>query len=443
MQNARIVRPATGLIALALMALSGEVAAQATSATGASTTPPVDAARITTEPRPTDDLRSERDIERVADAYRPKGVPMGDFLLFPKIELDQLYNSNLFAEERRERGDFQTVVRPEFALRSQLPVHEVNFLGQLEAYKHFKYDDDDRVDGFLEANGRYDITRTSELNGRLNLFARHEDRSSPDDERGRDPTPTRGFLSNIGTKGQVGSYLYGASFELDRRQYGDVDTVNGQRINNSDRDRWEIAGSVRGGYEFIPSYAAIVELSANQRTYDDTRDDLGFERSSRGLRAEAGISVDVSQLVRGDFLVGYLYQDYDDPRLSDPSGPSVRASLSWTPTKLTLVVPTLERTVLETTQIDVSSRVRTSATLLVRHEYARNILLSGYVGAHYDEYEGIDRTSWTYESLARITYALTPQFYVGGQVGFTSRDSELVDGSYDQFVIGLRVGWQL
>lgn len=401
-----------------------------------------DAAKIVTDPNPMGDPKSERDIERVSESYQPEGIDLGDFLLLPQIEVEESYNSNVYAEKDNVKDDFVTTVRPEMKLRSQMKQHALNALAYLD-YKHFwTYSDDDALDGEVFVDGRYDLSTVSSLNATADFYSRHEERGSGDDVEGKEPTPTRGYAATLGGKTQQGRYIFEGNAGGTYRDFDDVGTSTGETINHDDRDRTELLGYLRGGYEMFPGYAALAKLSANSRIYDSARDDDGFARDSYGIRAEAGFGVDLTQLIRGDFLAGYLYQDYQDSRFSDPHGLSVKAAFNWTPSRLTLVVPSLERSVEETTVSESSAIIRNAATILVRHELARNILLSGFAGIYYDEYEGTSFTATTAEAYARVTYAFTPEVYLRGHVGYKIKDSDVPDSSYQQTVVGLRLGFR-
>ncbi|MFT2536360.1 outer membrane beta-barrel protein, partial [Escherichia coli] len=84
------------------------------------------------------------------------------------------------------------------------------------------------------------------------------------------------------------------------------------------------------------------------------------------------------------FLVGYFKQDYNSSTLQSPSGLAVRAVFNWTPDKQTLIVPSLERSVLESTTAGASSMVRTALTVLARRELQRNLVASVFGGVYYD-----------------------------------------------------------
>lgn len=434
-----------GAWALAGVALVGVLAALPSHAQTREDTrrPGAGAAKITAPNDGASDDAGKGDPERVDDSYQPKGIDLGNFLLLPQIETELSYNTNVFAQESSQKGDFITRIAPEFRLRSRFSSHALNFTGRLEKYLFREYSSDNHLDALALIDGRYDIERNWEVNVVSENFRRSEDRGSPDDVGGDKPTLTYGTVNRLGTKYQAGRYTFGGEFSANRRIFEDVDTSAGTTINNGDRNRWEYQALGRGSYEMFPGYLAVLEASANKREYDSRLDDAGFNRSSNGYRIETGIGLDISQLIRGDFLVGYFQQNYEDSRYKDPRGPSMKATFNWTPSRITVVVPSIERSVLETTTVRAAAMIRTGASVLVRHEYQRNIVLTGYGAVNYDEYEGINQASVTYETRARVVYALAPEYYVGGEIGYRRRNSEIDGQSYGQGVVAIRFGLRM
>jgi len=312
-----------------------------------------------------------------------------------------------------------------------------------EKYLYRTYTRDNHLDFQADVSGRYDVQAGSELTLFTQYFSRHEDRSSPDEAGGLKPTPTQGLVSRLGGKHEAGRFTVSGDITAQRLTFDPVATSSGTIVPNSDRDRWELEGRLRGAYELFPGYAAVTQVSANTRRYDDAFDRNGYERSSHGYRVEGGIGVDLSQLLRGDFLVGYLAQDYRDPRFKDPSGLSLRATFNWTPDKLLIVVPSLERVVAETTRSGASSQVRTTGSVLVRYEAARNILLSSFLSASYTENSGQTPTDWLYEARVRGIYSFTPEVFAGAEAVQKIKETQGEVGGYKQTIFMLRLGLQI
>ncbi|HLO78613.1 MAG TPA: outer membrane beta-barrel protein [Magnetospirillum sp.] len=391
--------------------------------------------------RPPADVLGEKDVDAANDAYRPSGVDLGQFLLLPKIEVDETFNDNVFARQYNAKSDFMTSIRPEAALRSRFDSHELNFLGRVERKEFARFTDDSVTEFFGQSDGRLDVNKTDSLHGLVSYSAAHEDRGSPDDVGGKEPTPVRTLTGRTGGTVGLGRLKSSLDFGAVQRAYDDVQTATGTSPNHL-RDRVEYEEKLREGYEIVPGYFAVIEGATNQRVYKNSADIAGFNRDSQGWRVNGGLGVDISQVVRGDFLVGYFRQNYTDDRLSDPSGLSVKAMFNWTPSRMTLVIPSLERSVEETSVSGVSALVRTSAGLLVRHELQRNIILSNSFSYMHDQQDGGDETTNLYEDRLSVTYLFNANLYAGGELVAKHRLSNADGNGYNQHTMMARFGLQ-
>lgn len=397
------------------------------------------------DPRRVMDTKPETLVEAgpTEPSLQAKGIEVGSFLVFPKLELDEVYDSNIFAEEDSPSGDFVTTVRPSVRLQSRLPRHAVNVLATANVVRYARFESDNHENLEFTTDGRLDIGTASELTGILSARRYFEDRGSDDDQDGKEPAEVHQALGGVGGKTRFNRLMFSTKAEAKRQEFGDVERENGTSVNNDDRNRWEYEGSVTTGYELFPGYAAQVGLSGNVREYDDARDDLGFQRNSNGYRVDAGVGVDVTDLIRGDFMVGYLTQTYDDPRLDTVEGWSVRALFTWSPTRTTLVVPSLDRSAIETTVSEASAILRSTAAVSVRHEFARDWITYGYASYFNDEYFGTEDSADNAEFRVRVMHAFTDRFYGGLQAAYRLKDSTIEDSSFNRYEIGVRIGVQM
>lgn len=429
---------AAGLMPLCLPALAQQ---PAVSTNGVDPRRQGNASKVAAEIESREPQGSVADQGRVDDAYQPKGVKLGSFLLFPDFSIREAYNNNIYATRNDYRGDFITTLNPSVKLRSQFDRHMLNFSGELEQNLYKAYNDDNHLNLRSSVDGRFDVGSTTELTGFFSLYRQHEDRASPDAVAGEKPTPYLGSTTRLGGKTVDGRWVYTLNGAAQTYDYESVQTSSGTTISNDGRDRKEYEAAARVGYEMFPGYFVLSELSVNERAYDRSINVGGVDRSSSGYRAEAGVGVDLSRLVRGDFLVGYLGQDYEDPTLSDPSGLSLQSVLNWTPTPQTLVVFSLKREVAETTNATASSIMRNSSSVLVRHELRRNIIASVFGRVDYDQYEGRNGKSWTYETRGSLTYVFNPNVYMSGELSYRQRDADGgVANNYDQTIAFVRAG---
>lgn len=391
----------------------------------------------------TQSKKAEEVAEGPAESYQAKGIEFGSFLMLPVLDVSQHYNDNVFASATDRRSDWITRIAPEVKFRSRFTNHQLNLTAKAEQSFYREYTSDDHFDFTLAADGRYDIDRNWKLTGILDASQTHEDRGSPDDAGGKEQTRLRTGTAKFGTEKTTGRFGFKLDGEAIRRNYQDVEGANSAIINQDDRDRDELRLSTELSYELFPGYSAVVEGTVNDRKYDDRLDDQGFNRSSHGSTVRAGIGVDISELVRGDFLIGYMNQNYKDARFDTIDGFSMKASFNWTPSRMTVVIPTLERSIQETTTVNASGMVRTGGSLTVRHELQRNIILTAIGSAYNEKYRGTTRDNWSYDSRVRGQWFLSPNYYIGGEAGYRERTSKVDSEAFHQTVVLFRVGAQL
>lgn len=388
-------------------------------------------------------VKVESDLEAAADAYDAKGVEMGQFMLFPKFEVDGSYNSNIYATNSGAKDDYYTTLRPELALRSRFENHALNVISRVERKFYSNYSVNDVTDYYGSVDGRIDVTKATTLSGWVNYSDGHEDRASPDEAQGKSPTPHKSLeLKGDGTA-RTGRFISTLQGVAQRDTFEDVQTSTGTNVANHLRDRWQYEEIARGAYEVQTGYFAVLEGAVNQRRYDEDVSLGGINRDSDGWRVNAGLGLDISQVIRGDFLVGYFEQDYKDASLKNVQGYSIRSSFNWTPTRTLLVVPSLRRSVEESTASGVSSLVRTSAAVLVRKEVQRNFIVTTGLGYTEDDYQGSDQRTNLYEWQLRPTYLFTPELSLSGEVSVKHKLSTDDQAGYNQNIYMLRLGLRL
>ena len=67
------------------------------------------------------------------DAYTPRNIRLGSFLLQPQITLAETFNDNIFYTEDDEESDFITNVLPSLRLRSNWSRHALNAFAYYDA----------------------------------------------------------------------------------------------------------------------------------------------------------------------------------------------------------------------------------------------------------------------------------------------------------------------
>jgi hypothetical protein len=342
--------------------------------------------------------RGETVATRAHPGLDPIGAHIGGLLLSPALQIGAERVDNIFADEQDPRADVITRLEPALDLQSDWSRHALrgSVTGVLARYRDNP--SEDYNDFTAEARGRLDVRRDGRIDIGGRLARLHEDRGSPDDVNGFEPTRYQASSVFASTGMGFGRWRIALDAVTEWLFYEDV-LATGGVINNEDRDRTEDNAGLEVAYEFAPARSLFARARVNRRDYRAERDDFGLDRDSTGSELVGGARVDFTGVLGAAAYAGRVAQDYEDPALPPLDATDFGATLTWSPTGLTTIAATLARSVEETTFDGASSVRRTVANLNLDHELLRNLLLNGQVQRSDDVFNGIPREdaydAWT------------------------------------------------
>jgi hypothetical protein len=402
--------------------------------------------------------RGQSVTERPRPELDPLGVHAGSFFIYPRVELDQLYNDNIYASGSNRVDDFITVLSPSVDVKSNWSNHALNAQAGLSAGKYWDNTSEDFLDGFVGTDGRYDITRNLAAFGGARYERQHEERDSPDNPGfvvggAAEPVTFDAYTARAGIVSRGLKIGYQADVGFRREDYHDVDRVGGGTLDQDARDVNVYLANLRVSYEFAPRYQAFARVGYNHRSYDND-DPAGFTRDSNGYRADIGATIDLTGVTFAEVYAGYMIQDYDSSRLGEIGGVDFGARVVWNATQLTSVSANIDRTVQDSNTtaflaegITATSPgyLRTNFGLTVDHELLRNVILTGRAGYENDDYEKIDRNDDRFDIGAGVRYSFTRNFYLGGSYTYSYRSSDgaAAGGDFSRNLFLIRLGAQL
>lgn len=392
--------------------------------------------------------------ERPRPEFDPIGVPLGGFLLFPSLAVTGEYNSNIFSTDSNEVDDFIFHIQPTLDLVSQWNRHAARmfFTGDFAFFTDNS--SEDYQDYSTGISGRYDIAgdatrQDTFVRGGFTFRRAHEERGSPDDLFGDEPTLYRVWSPTLGVFNRWNRVAVSVDGTVNRIDFDDIKRPRGLvgpvfgSLNNDDRDRYEYIVAAQTSYQIQPEYDAYVRFTYNNRDYDNRFDDFGFERSSDGFEIVGGVKLDLTGLLFADVFAGYRTQDYDDSRLKTIDGPTFGLGVTWNATQLTTARLNVLRTVEETTLTGSSGYFATSLQGTVDHELLRNLILSANAGYQQNDYEGISREDDIFRAGVSGRYLLNRNFYLSLGYRYEMRDSNVAGQDYDRNTVLLRLQGQL
>jgi hypothetical protein len=371
-----------------------------------------------------------------------KAVAADTITVDAELDMALGYLDNIFATQNDEVDDLIGIARPRLDVLAKGENYQISFTGRGEIGRYESNNAENYDDWQIGLNSRARLSSKLTLVGGGDYRWDHENRSSPEDVNGLNPTEYQrgyGFAGLLWNKGDISVRVAGTITDLD---FSDIPSTFGT-INNDDRDRvhYELGG--RFGHKLSSGTDIFVQAAYDHRRYDDDFDDFGFARSSDGYSAALGLRHKFSPSLSGEIYAGILEQNYDSPLLRDVSTVDFGALLDWRdPTGLSATVR-VDRTVEETTLPGASAYILTSGQLSLRAintpRFTSGFSLSG---SHYD-YIGASRSEFVTSTGLWARYWLDKRIYLGADYDFSQRTSNRAGFDYDENRLFLRIGAQL
>ncbi|TXL74845.1 hypothetical protein FHP25_15650 [Vineibacter terrae] len=403
-------------------------------------TTPTPPRRPAAAPAPDDLSARDASVLRRPRADPPDGVPIGSFVLFPRIEVDGEYDDNVFRTRNNRESDFIFRVRPGLTLSSDWDQHGLDLyaLGEIGRYADLS---SENYEAFtVGGRGRVDLTdeliwttygefsRNALSRGAPALFA------LPSAER---------TIVNVITGGTDLTYngdpFYGRIGPRFRR----FDYVQG----GSSQDNFNVFDiSGRIGYRITPEFSVFVDPSYEWVRYD--KRSFGIDQDNEGFDVRLGVSYDVTRTITAEFGGGYYRRTYDDPNTKPQSGFSFLGRLYWNPLDNVSIEAEARRSFSQyrtnlSNAVAVGNAIETYFGIRAGWEPFDPLLIDG--GVAYAQYrypgQGFKEDYWFVDIGAK--YFINRNFYLGPRYFFEHRTARPSAGNYNDNRFLFTIGAQL
>jgi len=381
-------------------------------------------------------------LERERPAYDAKGIPLGGFRLYPRLNFDTAYDDNVFRLPAAQ-SDWYFRQTPTLRLRSQWGQHFLEVYGGADNYNYSRVSSLDLTDWNMGAAGRYDIARGISVAGSNTYGEYHEALYSPKPV-GNQISPTRFHKnhSEVTASYHPASLGIGAGFSLDRLTYASVPLLGGGLIGNSDRNQKQYQAYVRGFYDFSPGYSAFVKAAYDSRVFDQFLDRSGFHRSSNGFKLDAGLDLQITNLIDGEIFAGYLEQHYAQnvpTPLKSIAGLDYGGQLNWYPTQLMTVHLTAAHTVSDVIISGVSASEDENVKLSADYELGYNLIAQAYGEYTHSSLQGSSRSDDYPSGGINLKYLMNEYLSANLSYDYSERVSNIAAARYRDNMISFRI----
>jgi len=380
--------------------------------------------------------RSLTIVDRPRPELDPLGIQLGSFFLFPRFEVDEAYNDNIFATASGNTGDFITLLAPSFDLRSNFGRDALNLSAGVAQSLYFSHSQENTTDAFVNATGRLDVDGAHDFHGGLRLDKSHFDIGSSPNVPGNAAEPIQyyQYTAIAGFEQTKLRINYSADLTAKRTEYDAVPDANGVLLAQDDNNNTTYEAALRGAYEFVPNYQVYVRGTFNVRDFDHAAGNGIPIRNSDGFRIDVGARIDLTGILFVDAYLGYLKQDYQNSFFGTVAGVDGGGRLVWNVTQLTSITLKASRAVVDVStaalanagvgQTNSPGFLESTIGASVDHEFLRNLLLNGNIAFINDDFAGIQRDDNYLQAGIGAKYLLNRNLYIGPSYVFQHRESD-------------------
>jgi hypothetical protein len=384
---------------------------------------------------------------QTAGGFEQLGLRTEGWNIFPSLSLSAAYNDNVFAVPEDSvllEDDIYFVVAPEVTLEADTQRHALAISGGARIGRYLNETDQNFNDFNAGVAGRWDVTRTFDIAASFRFARTQEDQTDPD--RGfsgvlrRETTQITAFTGQLTARKDWQRTFATAGARVDRRSFEELEATVFDPVSllpvdtvdvNADRDRFRIPLNLRVGYDVDRDYNLFVDMNYTLVRYDEPEvittttvvpvvvdgtlvglpvvtgvtegDDQDFET----LSLRVGTGVDFDRLVSGEFSVGVERLFEDDEDEGQDLGFSFAADLDWT----------------------LSPRT--------------SLNLSGSQGFEPATGDDAGGNALRTRLGLDLTYALSPQLAVSGNVAYLRDDRGEDDRKDDDITTGLEASYAI
>jgi hypothetical protein len=430
-----------------VLGLASPARAQAIPTTTDATAPPWNAQRIF-DPTPLPVLTAPDNREPVAPedvpvkqrqqpGYEPVGIRDGSWMFLPSFLAGGFYDSNVFSSNFLKRSDIAATIEPSLRAYTLWERHGIDMTLDAQEIAYNGNPGLNQTNASLKGNAWYDISHDTTVLTNFQIAHLNLAVGSLNSPAGAvQPTPYDLFSGDVSIRKEFNRLVTSVGFRTDSYDYGSTRAADGAPIDQSSLSGQVYSLHGRADYAVSSMFGVFVAAEGNDRNVKGLP---GQPLDSQGYRALSGVTFGLTNLISGEIGGGYVQQQFVDRTIGTISGPSYRAKLTWSPTRLLDINFKAEQLVTETSQTSSAGVLANALQLGADYEFRRNIVFSATGAYEVDRFFGMVRKDDVITADARVKYMLNRFSSVGTYYTYTNRNSDVPIFSYDKHQVGLNV----
>lgn len=380
--------------------------------------------------------RNESVLDRSRPVYQPLGISAGGFTLYPALSVTTGYDDNVYQAPTNKVGDGLVILNPSLNAQSNWSRHSLTVDGAGTITRYFHESPRNENGWTTGVQGRMDIggddtftlgARTSQVyESQFSGAALQNVRSS---------VPFQLSLARAVADFRFARLRTVLSGDYSDFNYKTVTAVDGTPFNQSSRDRGIARVIGHAEYGLTPDTGLFGEVSYTDTRYRSQLFPGVANRSSSQFQVLAGLSTDVTELLRGSIGIGYIDRKYDAAIYRDVSGVSFNGKIEYFPSQLTTVTLSGRRLVDDASLVGTSGFFATLGALRIDHELLRNVLVNIGADVERDDYRDFSGRATSFRTSGGAQFLVNHQLSFNGQLFYGRRtaNSALAGPELSQF----------
>lgn len=375
------------------------------------------------------------------------GIAAGAFTVYPYLEIQEGYDSNVYATTAPTVGSPFTVIKPVVELKSEWLNHSLRVVAGGAVGFYSNASSQNYWNGYVMADGRLEIQEDFYLTGLAGVRRQTEALGTPNTLIASAPTVVDSIPVELGLYQRFNRFFYELRAAATRYQYLDNSIISLGGLPSASRNRMEYEERVRLGYEIMEDVDVWVSPGLNQRIYDQFINAYGQQRDSTGWFVNFGGTVKFTAKTSLEGYVGYATQTF----LADGSAtPAFTFGLTgiWNGYAPLTIRPAFIRSINESAYSNYQNYISTSLGVDFTydiHDAWQLVGGTGFSTAQYSPTPGAGvgpRTDYFWRASLGLLYSLRPQIQIGPLYEhYTGSSTDVASGgpSYTRDVISIRL----
>ena len=375
--------------------------------------------------------------QRAQPGYEPVGVRAGSWMITPSITTGTIYDSNVFSASTGAQADLAAMIQPMLRAHTLWERNGLDLQFSSQSYLYLNHPGLNQTDVGVRGTGWIDVRHDAQILTSFQAAHLHEGVGSLSSPSGAvNPTPYDLFSGDVTYRQEFNRIAASVGSRVDSYAYGTTHAQNGSLIDQSNRDGQVYKLHGRLDYTLSPKFDLFTSAEANHRELRGTPQN---PLDSSGYRVLTGVDIELTHLITGEFAAGYASQRFADVTVGTVAGPTYRALLKWSPTRLLDVHFKAERVITESADT-TSTGVRADGLEVgADYELRRNVIFSLMGAYEVEKFFAQVRTDRVTSAGARLKYLLSQYGYTSIEYRFIQRDSDIPINSFDKHQVMFNV----